>query len=1587
MRKSILLPGFLFGLLVLIFLSSPSYAKVDRKKVITKLSSISVPFIENRGQVPKEVAFYAKTFGGTVFVTRSGQLVYSLPAGKGGVALKEILIGADIKSVKGEERSITKVSYFTGSDRKKWISGLTTYNYISLGEPWRGIKLKIHAHGKNVEKLFYIEPEVDPEKIRVRIEGAKKLELTEDGRLRVITEKGDVYFTKPLAYQNIDGKRKEVEVSYVLEGCEYSFRLGKYDPKKAVVIDPLLASTYLGDSGNDGARAIAIDASGNVYVAGHTDSSHFPTTAGAYDESYNGYGDTFISKLSGDLSHLLASTYLGGESWDMACALAIDASGNVYVAGDTDSSHFPTTAGAYDESYNGYYDVFISKLNGNLTQLLASTFLGGRYDDEALALILDKDGNVYVTGKTYSPNFPTSNGAYDRSLNGDEEDVFISKLNGNLTQLLASTYLGGGGFDVAFAVTLDSLGNVYVSGYTWSSNFPTTSGAYDESYNGWEDAFISKLNGDLTQLLASTYLGGGNVDGALALAIDASGNVYVAGDTYSSDFPTTTGAYNESYNGGKDAFISKLDANLSGKTTVTAVNYNFANISTKSNNFQMWVDISINGQASHTICNDYNFVVESSSSTGDVEETGCDDMGPGLAPGSERYRVWFRIHPDNPQYPHAAYFENGTVKMCRKDDPSACYTLPNLSGFSVYGTTFDVTRDAWYFENGAWATNHSNKDKINQASKATEVISRYIKEDQEAELIKDLEVEGMCYGMANTAIANFCNSGNSYWGDVQRSGGIEETDENGWRQNIESHWNTNTERAIAPYKPFPEDGIYSSNYTKDEQHDGYKKSWTVEAVRKITYYFVAQNHYTGDQWIGKDDSLQDHPINESSRPNIIWMLKTGRPILFGIHFYWLWNWIKYFHYYHAVALTELIHWNSHDKFIIWDNNFPYEKMKKEHEDYGPYEEWWIEDASNYDSSYSRDGKYISLIKKDDGNGWHKHMYKLAKLPYYLPPSGDSQGIYGFGPFYGRSSSKALKSAGEGRETGVQYPYLNHIEVLIVGGKVDSVSDRDSGSPITLIPYGEIKEGQAVIITTSAGTFNALYLPVDKTYRIDVTKFSDMPFLKVFVTVPNGDGTIDRLNYEHVELSENDATHIYFYVGRGNTDKGIRRSGGAGSYAAYGNGGVYNPDYDATLSEAVGPPANFRGTYRSGAINLSWQNPSNPNFSYVKIVRKEGSFPQSLNDGTLIYQGGDEAITDSTVEPNHLYFYAAYSVDRSSNTSKPTYTSIDTSMYSVYGRVSLANGTPLEGASLTLKDPQGKVVGLDTTGPDGKYTISNIENGTYTLEVSHPAYEIQNPARNIHVDGQSVEENFEAAPIPYLAVISHITTINIGDTVMIQWTYRNVSNDETVDIRINRGEGWEDIATQVPITWGQINWRVTGPESEDATLRVSLSNNPNAYAEDSFKITGKPTVDSFAANPTSGPAPLAVNFTCSAHDPDGSIDHYEITYGDESSDTSITGSFIHTYQDPGSYTATCKAVDDQGNEGFSSPIIVDVYIKGDVDNNQIVDIVDALLASMNHLGIQVNVDFNFQAADVDGDGNINTTDAVEISEKALGLQAF
>ena len=323
----------------------------------------------------------------------------------------------------------------------------------------------------------------------------------------------------------------------------------------------LTQSTYLGGNDTDVAYSMAVSGD-SVYVTGHTDSTDFPGRSGGAQATFGGgTSDAFISKLTMDLTQLTQSTYLGGSLLDEAHSLAFSGE-YIYVTGHTYSdTDFPVTSGCAQATFGGLSDAFISKLNLGLTSTVQSTYLGGSGYDFSHALAVSGD-SVYVTGATYSPDFPGRSGGAQPVFGGGSVDSFVSKLNLDLTPTVQSTYLGGSADDTASALAV-SGGYVYVAGSTSSSDFPGTGSGAQPTFGGNQDAFVSRLNGSLTQLVQSTYIGGTDIEDAYSLAVSGS-YVYVAGQTNSTDLPGKTGGAQPAKAANKDSFVSLLSDDLKG---------------------------------------------------------------------------------------------------------------------------------------------------------------------------------------------------------------------------------------------------------------------------------------------------------------------------------------------------------------------------------------------------------------------------------------------------------------------------------------------------------------------------------------------------------------------------------------------------------------------------------------------------------------------------------------------------------------------------------------------------------------------------------------------------------------------------------------------------------------------------------------------------------------------------------------------------------------------------------------------------------------------------------------------------------------
>jgi hypothetical protein len=253
---------------------STAFSMPSKEAVSIRLASLDRGWVKNEGQWDEETLFSAPGYFGTTWIAKDGQLVHVAVKGKGSWVISERWVGGKVKAITPEEELPTKVSYFVGNDPSKHKTNLPTYRYVSLGEVWSGIEVKLKATQKTVEKLFYIKPGADPSKIVVEVNGAKDLKLSKDGEIIIKTGLGDLKLSKPIAWQEKDGKKLPVEVSYKLIGKNrYSFEVAKADPSLPLVIDPILQATYLGGGGEDRATAIAINpTTGNVYVVGWTNS-------------------------------------------------------------------------------------------------------------------------------------------------------------------------------------------------------------------------------------------------------------------------------------------------------------------------------------------------------------------------------------------------------------------------------------------------------------------------------------------------------------------------------------------------------------------------------------------------------------------------------------------------------------------------------------------------------------------------------------------------------------------------------------------------------------------------------------------------------------------------------------------------------------------------------------------------------------------------------------------------------------------------------------------------------------------------------------------------------------------------------------------------------------------------------------------------------------------------------------------------------------------------------------------------------------------------------------------------------------------
>lgn len=560
-----------------------SVPKSPSMQAAASVLHLPVAFVPNQGQWDSPARYVARTGAMTMLLEESGWTLTcqhvtaseevrfaglphepAMPEHIVGVAIRFRFLGASTVDPKAEDALPGHFNFFLGNQPSKWRSRVPGYASVLYKQLYPGIDVRLRGLDSHLEYDLLLQPDADLDDLVVQIEGASALHVGDDGSLIADTPLGCL--TQPLPHaweEDASARKRELACQWISLGHgRFRFVIPERDPRTALVIDPsLIWSTFLGGASLDRVRAMAVDSNDVVTVAGVTASFNFPTTAGAWDQTQNGSNDAFVTRLNSGGTNLLWSTFLGGSLYDDAFGLTIHASGACVVAGTTISTDFPTTPGALDTSFNGAVDTFVAFLDGSGTQLAWSTFLGGSSVDASYAVGLDVLGSAVIVGKTDSPDFPVTTGAWDTTYNGaggsNYGDCFICRLDTAGTQLVWSTFLGGSEDEYAYALAVDPSGVATLAGTTWSTTFPTTAGAWNVTLKGRYDGFSARFDPSGV-LLWSTLIGGGSGDWITGLATDPLGQATVSGLTLSPDFPTTAGSWSPTYRGGARGWLLRL---------------------------------------------------------------------------------------------------------------------------------------------------------------------------------------------------------------------------------------------------------------------------------------------------------------------------------------------------------------------------------------------------------------------------------------------------------------------------------------------------------------------------------------------------------------------------------------------------------------------------------------------------------------------------------------------------------------------------------------------------------------------------------------------------------------------------------------------------------------------------------------------------------------------------------------------------------------------------------------------------------------------------------------------------------------------
>jgi len=590
-------------------------------------------FTENIGQLDEKVKYHCKLHIGDIYFEKN-KFTFDLYSAEDLKRLDEVRHQPQLREVYGNKpfkikkhaysmeflganlshRVISEnklpyyKNYLKGNNPENWYSGVSSYEKITYLNTYNNIDIDIYSTNNYLKYDFIVKQGGNPKDILIEYQNVNNIQI-KNGILEITLSTGVVKELAPIAFQNINGKKVNVECSFTLENKKVAFHLPNgYDLGYDLIIDPTwIFSTLTGSSADNWGFTATYDDNGNFYGGSIAFGAGYPISSGAYDITFGGNIDAVITKFNPTGTAIVYSTYLGGNNADQPHSLIADADSNLVILGVTSSTNFPTTANAFDQTFNGGAnttqdgitygngtDIFVTKLNNTGTALIGSTYIGGssndgfslntslryNYADHARGeVVLDNNNDIYIASSTISSNFPTTAGSYSQTLFGGYDGV-VAKLSANLTTLSWSTYIGGSGGDAAYSIRIDNVNNAaFICGGTTSSNLATTSGVVGSSYSGSVDGFIAKFNNANGAISALTYVGTNSYDQSYIIELDQDQDVYVVGQT-NGNYPVTPNTYN---NVGANQFIHKMNNNL----TVTNFSTVFGSINSSRINISL----------------------------------------------------------------------------------------------------------------------------------------------------------------------------------------------------------------------------------------------------------------------------------------------------------------------------------------------------------------------------------------------------------------------------------------------------------------------------------------------------------------------------------------------------------------------------------------------------------------------------------------------------------------------------------------------------------------------------------------------------------------------------------------------------------------------------------------------------------------------------------------------------------------------------------------------------------------------------------------------------------------------------------------